>query len=400
MVTSATSSLGLDLDIEKLRAETPGCRNVIHLNNAGAALMPEPVLNAMVDYLHQEAYYGGYETARKFQDRLEGVHDSVARLIHAKRDEIALLENATRAWDMAFYSIDFKPGDRILTSVSEYAANIIPFLQMKERMGIAVETIPNDTTGQLDINALEAMLDERVKLIAITHVPTNGGLVNPAEKVGQLARKTNTLYLLDACQSIGQMPIDVQRIGCDMLSATSRKFLRGPRGAGFLYVRRDRLAQLKPAMLDLHSAEWQPGNTYKIRPDARRFETWETSYAARLGLGVAIDYALGLGLDVIQQRIQTLAHSLRKGLSDLPGVTLRDLGTTHCGIISFTIDSKSPADVVSALAEQNINLSWSPMASTPTDMHGRGLAGVIRASVHYYNTDDELAQFLAQLSKL
>ena len=235
-------------DIERARSETPGCKHVIHFNNAGAALMPQPVLDSVNQYFQLEATTGGYEAAEQSHEKIEQVYDQVAGLVNGRSHEIALIENATRAWDMAFYAIPFQPGDRILTAKASYASNYIAFLQMARQKGVVIDVIPNDEYGQLSLPALENMLDERVKLIAVTHIPTNGGLVNPAAAAGKIANDAGVLYLLDACQSVGQLPVDVKAIGCDMLSATGRKWLRGPRGTGFLYVREAILEQLEPPM--------------------------------------------------------------------------------------------------------------------------------------------------------
>lgn len=388
------------IDVARARRETPGCEGVLHFNNAGAALMPQPVLDAVVGHLHQEATIGGYEAEDQAQGQIEHTYDAAAALIGAARDEIALIENATRAWDMAFYSIPLGPGDRILTAQAEYASNYIAYLQVARQTGATVEAIPNDESGQLSVAALRNMMDARVKLIAITHVPTNGGLVNPAAAVGQVAREAGVLYLLDACQSVGQMPIDVATIGCDMLSATGRKFLRGPRGTGFLYVRRGVLDQLEPPLLDLHAAEWVTPDRFVMRPDARRFENWEKNVAGMVGLGVAIDYAQSWGLAAIWERVRGLAALLRARLGDLPGVTVRDIGAEQCGIVTFTLAGRTPEEVKAALAAQHINVTVSGASSTRLDMDARGIGELVRASVHYYNTEEEIARFCAALAAL
>ena len=382
-----------EFDIFRARQDTPGCEQVLHFNNAGAALMPRQVVDAVTGHLQLEAEIGGYEAAESAHDKAEHVYDAVSQLIGCQRDEIAVIENATRAWDMAFYSLQFQPGDRILTSIAEYASNYIAFLQIAQRTGAVVDAIPNDHNGQVSVEALQRMMDERVKLIAITHVPTNGGLVNPAIEIGNIARQVDVLYLLDACQSVGQMPIDVHEIGCDMLSATGRKYLRGPRGTGFLYVRHDLIEQLEPPFLDLHAATWVTRDRYEIRADARRFENWETNYAGKIGLGVAIDYALAWGLEDTWNRISDLASTLRNRLSHIPHVQVHDLGLLKCGIVTFAIDEWEPGEIRGKLAEQKMNVSVSTVASTRLDMDQRGLASVVRASVHYYNSEEEIERF-------
>ncbi|MFH9677165.1 aminotransferase class V-fold PLP-dependent enzyme [Streptomyces sp. NPDC017405] len=385
------------IDVERVRRETAGVARVVHLNNAGAALPPRPVVDAVVGHLRLEEQIGGYEAAAAQAARIEGTYDSLARLIGAGREDIAVVENATRAWDMAFYSLPWAEGDRILTARAEYASNVIAFLQTARRHGVRVEVVPDDADGQLDVDALRAMIDERVKLIAVTHVPTQNGLVNPAAEIGRAAREAGIVYLLDACQSLGQMPVDVGEIGCDLLTATGRKFLRGPRGTGFLYCSPRIRERLEPPFLDLHAATWTSADSYRVRADARRFENWETYYAGKIGLGTAVDYALGLGLDAIGERVTRLAANLRARLRTLPGVRVHDRGARQCGIVTFTVEGHDSQDVARALQARGINVSVSLAGYARWDLAPRSPTSVVRASVHYYNTDDEIDQLIDAL---
>jgi selenocysteine lyase/cysteine desulfurase len=387
-------------DVERARRDTPGTDRVIHFNNAGAALPPRQVTQAMVDHLHLEAELGGYEAADAAVGQVEATYTQIARLIGCAPDEVAVVENATRAWDMAFYALPFKPGDRILTAHAEYASNVIAFLQVAARTGAVVEVVDNDEYGQLSVADLRRRVERghgEVKLIAMTHVPTQGGLVNPAEAVGAVARQARVPFLLDACQSVGQMPTNVERIGCDLLSATGRKFLRGPRGIGFLYVRRSILDRLEPPFLDLRSATWTSPDRYEMRPDARRFENWECDYAAKIGLGVAVEYAMSWGLEAIEQRVTALAASLREKLGATAGVRVHDQGQRRCAIVTFTVDGIPAEEVQRHLSEHRVNTSVSVVTSAQLDLPGRGLSSLVRASVHYYNTEDELDRLVELL---
>ncbi|MDH3218690.1 MAG: aminotransferase class V-fold PLP-dependent enzyme [Gammaproteobacteria bacterium] len=367
---------------------------VIHLNNAGASLMPRCVLEAQVEHLRLEATIGGYEAEAARHEELEALYESVAGLINCRADEVAIVENATVGWMMAFYALRFERGDRILTAEAEYASNYLAYLQVARDKGVSIETIPSTVDGEICVDSLEAMLDERVRLISVTHIPTNGGLVNPVEAIGAVARAHNIDYLVDACQSAGQLALDVDAIQCDLLSATGRKFLRGPRGVGFLYVSKRILDRLHPPMIDLFSATWVDVDRYELRPDARRFENWENNYAARLGLRSAIDYALGIGLDKIEAEVIRLAASLRKMLARLNGVTVHDIGKRKCGIVSFSVAGVEAGEVATRLARDGIHVSVTTPDGTLIDATRRHLPDMVRASVHYFNQDTELDRLI------
>ncbi|HEU4825628.1 MAG TPA: aminotransferase class V-fold PLP-dependent enzyme [Dongiaceae bacterium] len=385
------------LDIARLRADTPACMRLIHFNNAGASLMPNPVYRAMVDHLALEQRVGGYEAEDDASPALEDFYDAFAAMLNCDRSEIAYVENATRAWDMAFYSLPLQEGDRILTAEAEYVSNFLGFLHQARRRGLKIDVVPSDSSGQLDLDAMERMITDKTRLIAITHVPTQGGLVNPAEEVGRIARRHGITYLLDACQSAGQMPLDVAKIGCQLLSGTGRKFLRGPRGTGFLYVSRALLDRLDPPFIDLHAATWTAAHSFELRPDARRFENWESYVAGRVGLRAAVRYALDLGLEPIRARVTMLADRLREELARLPGIKVQDLGRTRSGIVTFTKEDELPRAIQERLRVAGINVSISSKSSAQLDFGRRGLSQVVRASVHYFNTEDEIRVFCKTL---
>ena len=389
------------IDVEKIRAETPGIEFSTHLLACGSSLMPKKVVDAITQHTQLEALMGGYEAEAKKADELDTIYDIVAEHIGANSHEIALMENSTVAWSHAFYALPLNSGSKILTSEAEYAANYVAFLQRAKRDNLIIDIIPSDESGTLDINALESMVDEEVGLIAISWIPTNGGLVNPAEKVGQIAKKYNIPYLLDACQAAGQMSIDVEKIGCDFLAATGRKFLRGPRGTGFLYIKDKWLSTIEPAMIDHFGAPWVSKNAYELRKDARRFETWENSYALRIGLGEAITYAEEIGIDLIHERVQLLARLSRKLLSEVKNVKVRDMGTEQCGIISFSTEvKKDPKEIIDQMSEAGFTIGLVEPESTLIDSQKRNLPTLLRMAPHYYNTEEEIEKAVKQISLL
>ncbi|WP_328498501.1 aminotransferase class V-fold PLP-dependent enzyme [Streptomyces sp. NBC_00414] len=388
------------LDIEALREDTPGTANRVHLNNAGAGLLSRRTLRTMTTHLELEANIGGYEAARQEQDRIDATRTNIARLVGGQPEEIALFDNSTHAWNAAFYSMTFKPGDRILTGRAEYGSSVLAYLQTARRSGAEVVVVPDDELGQLDTGALAGLIDERTKLVGVTHIPTSGGLVNPAAEIGRIARAAGVPFLLDATQSVGQFPVDVTEIGCDMLSATGRKFLRGPRGTGFLWVRREALEYLDPFVSDIEAATWDGARGFTWHAGARRFESWEAGYANVLGLDAAVTQALDLGLDRIGERATALGAYLRQALDALPGVTTYDLGRVRCAIVTARVDAVPTADVAAALARQGINVSTTVPEHTQFDTETRDVHPLVRLSPHYYNTEAELDRAVEAVARL
>jgi selenocysteine lyase/cysteine desulfurase len=352
--------------------------------------MSQTTLDAMTAQLSLEAEIGGYEAEAAAADRIQAVYGSLAALVGGRPDEVALFDNSTHAWNAAFYSIDFQPGDQILTGRDEYGSSALAYFQMAERRGAELIVVPNDETGQIDLDALGSLVGERTRLIGLTWVPTGGGLVNPAAEVGRIARAAGVLYLLDATQAVGQFPVDVEELGCDLLTGTGRKFLRGPRGTGFLWVRESALARLDPFVVEIESAKWDGRRGFSWAPGARRFETWENSYLNILGLGAAVQQALDLGLDAIGKRSHELGRQLRDGLAQLPGVSTHDQGARRCAIVTASLEGYGSEAVMAALAAEKINVSTTVRDHNQFDTEVRDVHPLVRFSPHYYNSEAEI----------
>lgn len=382
------------LDVSRARALTPGCDRVIHFNNAGSGLMPQPVLDTVLDHTRLEAMMGSYEAAARKAEALSAVYTSFARLLNCREDEIALTDGATQSWHRAFHSVPLKPGDRVLTADNEYNSNWLSLRRRCDQVGASLEVVASDADGLIDIGALRAMLDERVKLVAITQITNSNGKVNPVEEVGAALRGSDAIYLLDACQAVGQMPVDVQRIGCHLLTGAGRRFLRGPRGTGYLFAGTEVMDRLDPMFIDIHSAFWTGRNTFEWKPDAKRFEVNEFNVADRLGMGAAVDHALSWGLSAIQERILALSTLLRERLNAMPGVQVRDQGTRPSGINTFTVEGKDLAKLMLDLRAKGINTSVTHFDWAWLDLKERGIDSIMRASLSYYNTEEEVERFV------
>ncbi|XVV00605.1 aminotransferase class V-fold PLP-dependent enzyme [Actinosynnema sp. CA-248983] len=392
------------LDVAALRADTPGCESVVHFNNAGCGLVARPVLAAVVDHLRLEAEIGGYEAAAARAAEVRDFYAAVGELVGAGPDNIAFAGSATHAYTKALSAIDFRPGDVILTTRNDFISNQIAFLALRKRFGVEVVHAPDRPDGSgVDVEAMAALMrSRRPRLVAVTHVPTNSGLVQPVAEIGRHCRELDLLYLVDACQSVGQYPIDVAEIGCDLLSATCRKFLRGPRGSGFLYVS-DRVlaAGHEPLFIDMHGARWTAADEYRPVDTAARFEEWEFPYATLLGCAAAARYALDVGLDPISRRTPALGARLRDRLADLPGVRVLDRGPAPAALVTFAIKGWEPQPFKAALDARRINSALSFRDFAQYDFGDKDVDWCLRLSPHYYNTEEEVdavAEAVAELA--
>ncbi|MBK9734284.1 MAG: aminotransferase class V-fold PLP-dependent enzyme [Saprospiraceae bacterium] len=380
------------IDINKVRFDTPGCQDKIFLNSAGSSLVPNIVSDTMYQYLEQERMIGGYQTALIQQDKIDEFYIQSSLLLNCEPKNIAFSYNATDAYAKALSSINFRSGDVILTSDDDYISNYIAFFSLKKRFGIEIVRIKNLDNGDIDlIDAEEKMVTCKPILVSITHVPTNSGKIQPVEKIGELCATYDIWYIVDACQSVGQIIVDVKKIKCDFLSATGRKFLRGPRGTGLLYISDKALnAGLEPLMIDMRGAKWNSEQSYSPIDTARRFELWEVSYSNLMGLTEAIKYANQIGLGNIQSANLKLINLLKSTLIQNIDIHLTEEGSRSASIVTFSSRSKPLEYFVQKLNDANVSYGVGYREFALIDFNKKDVDWVIRLSPHYFNTEQEI----------
>ncbi|MFI6731324.1 aminotransferase class V-fold PLP-dependent enzyme [Nonomuraea sp. NPDC050451] len=389
--------------LQTLRDDTPGCASVVHFNNAGCGLLAGPVLEAMLAHLRLEAAIGGYEAAAARQAEVRDFYAATAGLINCSPDNIAFAGSATDAYTRALSAIPFERGDVILTTRNDFISNQIAFLSLRKRFGAEIVHAPDHADGSgVDVEAMAALMrSRRPRLVAVTHVPTNSGLVQPVAEIGRHCRELELLYLVDACQTVGQYEIDVEEIGCDLLTATCRKFLRGPRGSGFLYVS-DRVlrAGYEPLFIDMYGARWVAPERYRPVETAARFEDWEFPYSAVIGSAVATRYALQVGVHRIAERTPALGAHLRDRLAAVPGVRLLDRGPRPAALVTFQIEGWQPQPFKEAMDARGINSALSFREFAQYDFGDKDVEWALRLSPHYYNTEEEVDRVAAAVAEL
>lgn len=388
--------------IKKLRAQTPHLDKGIHLNNAGASLMPSTVIQAIKDQIDLESQMGGYEAANFQKEKNEAFYQKLAQLIHTSPEHIAWATNATDAFNKALSAIPFQQADTILTTEEDYASNYIAFFQLRKRYGLKIIQLPSLEEGGINLEKVEPLIKaHHPKLVAITHIPTSSGLIQDVEAIGDICENYDCWYIVDACQSAGQLPLNVQKIKCDFLSASFRKFMRGPRGGGFLYTSKRVLEEgLEPMFMDLHSAFWDSPDSYKASASAKRFESWERSCALVHGSLAAVDLAAELGLDQIAHRIQYLADMLRKELATIVPLKALDQGRKKGGIVTFYPKNWQAETFKQQLDQRGIRSSMVWTAYARFDLGKKAVPWAARLSPHYYNTEEEIKEVVKTIKSI
>ncbi len=386
-----SSAPAWSVDVDHERRATSGSSKGHHFNAAGSALPAAATVHAVTAHLAREEELGGYEAAAQMREQVDEVYRSAARLIGAQEEEIALFDSATTGLRVFIDALRIAPGQRIIASRSTYVSHALHLLTIARERGVPLVIAPVDQNRCVDLGALEDLLADGVpSLVTVAHIPTSSGLVEPAAAIGALVARYGGTFVLDATQSIGHLVSDVDDLGCDILVTTGRKFLRGPRGTGFAYVRGSRIAELLPTAPDVRGATWSTPLDWELTPGARRFESWEASVASRLGLGAAIDAAIGRGAQATQDWLLWRGQQLRSALAELPDVRVVDPEGAQSAIVTFVVADQPSADVATALARRSVRVVSVPQSHGQWDLGDRAIPNVVRASPHVYNDDNDL----------
>lgn len=388
--------------LARWREDTPGCDHRIHLNNAGAGLMPSPVFKVIQTHLQNELLYGGYEAADEANEDISLSYTAIAQLIGTKSSNIAIVENATVATSQVLSAFSFQNGDIIITTRMDYSSNQIMLLNLAKRIGVNIVRADDLPEGGVDPDSVRRLIRKgRCRLVLMTWVPTNSGLVQNAQHVGEACAAEGVPFVLDACQAVGQLPIDVSSLHCDFMAATSRKFLRGPRGIGFLYVSDSMLNQgLHPLFIDTRGSKWTKMDAFRLEKGARRFENWEFPYALVLGMGTAAQYALNVQVEIAGGRAASLANYARKRLNEMEGMRILDRGSKQCAIMAIAVEGHNARWLVKRLREQKINTSPILREHALIDMDEKKVKTALRISPHYYNTFEEIDILIEAIAEI
>lgn len=380
------------MNLEQIRKDTPGCADKLFFNSAGSSLPPASVTQRIKNYLDEEELTGGYRLAELKEAQLNRFYEHAARILNTVPKNIAFATNATDAYSQALSSVRLLEGDLIITSNDDYVSNYMHFISLQKKQKIVIDQVRNLDSGDLDLDHFKKLIEKKKpRLVAITHAPTSSGLVQDVEAIGEICSRNDILYLVDACQSVGQIEVDVKKIKCDYLSATGRKFLRGPRGTGFLYVSDKVLNRgLAPMYIDLRGSVWIEKDSFELEPTARRFERWEIPYALMDGLTEAFSYYLETGTEAIWNYNTELSQYFRNQLSLIQDVSIYDKGTRKCSIITFRKKNKELDYMNKELIKQNVHFSVSTRSSAFIDFSRKGIDWAIRLSPHYFNTREEV----------
>jgi len=390
--------------VEEVRKDIPFLKTgIIYLDNTATTPTPKPVIDAMLEYFNEynaNVGRGVHRATMRATEVFEAVRKKIANVINCDGDEIAYTKNATESINIVAQGLGLKSGDKVVTTVLEHHSNILPWQRLQER-GVKLEVIGATNDCLLRPEDFEAAIDKSTRLIATHQVSNSVGSIQPVEEIGKVAKENDVLFLLDAAQSVGHMPVDVRKIGCDFLAAPGHKGLLGPQGTGFLYFRKELGKELKPLLVGGGMVEEVGKDRVEFSKPPQIFDGGTPNIPGIIGLGRACDYVLDIGIERIEKRERELTESMMK-IAKIGNVSVygpTDLNKRG-GVVSFNVKGLGHHDVASMLDElEKIAVRSGHHCAQPTMKH-LGVEGTVRASVHYYNLPDEVAKLVETVGKI
>ncbi|MBD2176864.1 SufS family cysteine desulfurase [Pseudanabaena sp. FACHB-1998] len=389
-------------DFEILDQQVNG-KPLIYFDNAASSQKPKSVIAAWKYYYEHDnanVHRGAHTLSARATDAYEGAREKVAKFVNAKSfQEIIYTRNASEAINLVAYTwgwANLKEGDEVILSVMEHHSNIVPWQLIAQRTGAVLKFLEPNEDGILTIEQFKSLLNGKTKLVSIVHVSNTLGCVNPVEEIISLAHAQGVKVLLDACQSVPHMPIDVQKLDCDWLVASGHKMC-APTGIGFLYGKRDRLLEMPPFMGggEMISEVFLDHSTYAELP--HKFEAGTPAIGEAIALGAAVDYLMAIGMDKIHAYEQELINYLMDYLVEIPDIKIYGPRHDRAGLAAFTIAHGIHANDLSAMLDQDGIAIRSGHHCTQPLHRFLGISGTARASVYFYNTKAEVDTFVASL---
>ncbi|KXB00446.1 cysteine desulfurase [candidate division MSBL1 archaeon SCGC-AAA261C02] len=391
--------------VEEVRSEIPFLKTgIIYLDNAATTPTPRPVIDAMLEYFQEynaNIGRGLHRSAKRATEEFEAARGKIAETIGAKPGEIAYTKNATEALNMVANGLNLKKGDKVIATILEHHSNLVPWQRLERTRGIELEVVREAPDCVIDPAAIEDAVDDRTRLITMPHVSNALGTIQPVREVGEIAEEHDVLFSIDAAQAVGHMPIDVSEINCDFLAAPGHKGLMGPQGTGFLYVREDRQEELEPLLLGGGIVQTVTEHKCGLVEPPQVFDAGTPNIPGIIGLGKAAEYVLEIGLEEIEKREQKLTQEMLK-ISEIDSIEVygpknpEDRG----GVVSFNLSGMDPHEASSILDEvANIATRSGHHCAMPVMSH-LGIDGTVRASIHYYNTEDEVEKFVKTIKDI
>lgn len=369
----------------------------INFNNAGSSKNSNKVIKTIIAYLEEEQKLGGYLAAKLNRPKILNFYRVFSKLIKCKKSEISFLPSSTYGWNFFLNSISFKKNDNVIIFENEYGNNFISLLK-KKNLKIKVSKLSHD--GQVCFESLKENIDRNTKLVSVCHISSQCGNLIDVQKVGKIVKEINrnTLFLVDACQSIGQIDINVRKINCDVMIGSGRKYLRGPRGTGFIFIKDDLKKNLSPIISDSFSCKIV--NMKKIIYKKNYFETFEYSPALLLGLTEAIENIHSIGIKKIQKKIKKLSLYFRLKVRKLNGVIIFENECLISGINTIIINGFSTKEVLDYLLKKKILCSISDNKTSYHFFKTRKRKSLLRLSFHYYNDFKEIDFLIKTIEEL